>query len=235
MRFSRRGVGQAAADARTHGRGSWRPRFPRGGGFSFNEGDRVDDDAVRAFVRDRGERRDVTKGERAMAHAMLYPELDKRGRGNKAKGAETADFSRRRLQEARSVLRHSPKLAASVRDGDISLVISPIVGIIQNEAAAPFSRDRGCSRLGQGICAIAKPPTVFLHPTCWLRAALTVRCWGPGPGPRCRSHGTDSNSRAAQARRIFCRRSAVIALAPSGVAATADTDFDRGSFGFATW
>jgi hypothetical protein len=56
-------------------------------------------------------RSDLSAGERAMAMAMLYPEADKRGRGNKGKAAESADFSQRRLREARQVLRYSRELA----------------------------------------------------------------------------------------------------------------------------
>jgi hypothetical protein len=70
------------------------------------------DDAVRAFVKSRSERRDLTKGEKAMGLAFLFPEPDKRGRGNKGKAPEAGDFSRSRLQQARSVLRHSPALAS---------------------------------------------------------------------------------------------------------------------------
>jgi hypothetical protein len=78
---------------------------------------------VRAFVRSRSERRDLSKGERAMALALLYPEPE-RGRGKKdaaRKGAETASFSYRRIQEARQVLAHSPELARAVRDGTLKL------------------------------------------------------------------------------------------------------------------
>jgi hypothetical protein len=58
----------------------------------------------------------MTKGQRAMAVAMIYPE-PKRGRGNKdaaLKGAETAGFSERRVQEARMVLKWAPELADAV-------------------------------------------------------------------------------------------------------------------------
>jgi ParB-like chromosome segregation protein Spo0J len=67
-------------------------------------------------------RRNLSKGQRAMAVARIYPEA-KRGRGNKdeaIKDAETAHF-RRRIQEARLVLRHAPDLADQVRDGSLSL------------------------------------------------------------------------------------------------------------------
>ena len=61
-------------------------------------------------------RRSLTVGQRAMALAMIYPE-PKRGRGNNdeaVKGAETASFSYRRVQQARSVLKHSRALAEDV-------------------------------------------------------------------------------------------------------------------------
>jgi hypothetical protein len=73
--------------------------------------------AVRAFVKSRSERRDLSKGEKAMALAMLYPEPDKRGRGNKGKAEETSDFTQKRLAQARQVLRHSQPFAIAVRDG----------------------------------------------------------------------------------------------------------------------
>ena len=53
----------------------------------------------------------------AMAVAILYPEPDKAGRGNKGKASETDGFSQSRLKAARAVLRHSTDLALSVRGG----------------------------------------------------------------------------------------------------------------------
>src|SRR6266436_2771957 len=84
------------------------------------------DDAVRAFVKSRGERRDLTKGERAMSLALLYPaETGAGGRGKKGsqskRAAETAGVSHRRIQEARQVLKHAPDLALAVRDGTVRL------------------------------------------------------------------------------------------------------------------
>lgn len=80
-----------------------------------------DDDAVRAFVKSRSERRDLSKGEKAMGIAMLYPEPEKGGRGNKKKVGETPGFSDRRLYDARAVLRHSRELAEAVREGNVKL------------------------------------------------------------------------------------------------------------------
>lgn len=65
-------------------------------------------------------RRHMTKGQRAIAVAMIYPESSARGRGKKSaatKCAETAGFSDRRLQEARTVLLYSSSLAESVLAG----------------------------------------------------------------------------------------------------------------------
>lgn len=81
------------------------------------------DDAVKTFIETRSERRDLSKGERAMGLALLYPEPE-RGRGKKdqaRKGAETASISYRRIQEARQVRKHSRELAEAVRDGTTKL------------------------------------------------------------------------------------------------------------------
>jgi hypothetical protein len=66
--------------------------------------------------------RDLSKGERAMGHAMLYPifEKEKGGRGNKKVG-ETPGFSAKRLFDARKVFGSDPELAQRVRDGVVSL------------------------------------------------------------------------------------------------------------------
>jgi hypothetical protein len=65
-------------------------------------------------------RRHITKGQQA----MIYPDAAERGRGKKSetrKLEETSNFSYRRLNRARSVLRHSRDLAESVVKGSISL------------------------------------------------------------------------------------------------------------------
>lgn len=78
-------------------------------------------DALAYIVSANLARRNLTKGQQAMAYAMIYPDAEKRGRGNKAKSAATAEFSGRRLRDARTVLRHSHKLAEAVIKGTISL------------------------------------------------------------------------------------------------------------------
>ena len=76
-----------------------------------------DDEAVKAFVDDRLQHRNIAKGQKAMAHAWNYPEPGKGGRGHKRKGGETPGFSAKRLHDARAVLAFSRELAAAVRDG----------------------------------------------------------------------------------------------------------------------
>jgi hypothetical protein len=88
---------------------------------SFETRDFEDDEAVRAFVKSTNERRDLTKGQRAMQLAMLYPEVDKGGGGHKGKVTETSGFSRQRFGQARQVFSHSRELAEAVRDGTTSL------------------------------------------------------------------------------------------------------------------
>jgi hypothetical protein len=61
-------------------------------------------------------RRHVNKGQQAMGLAMIYPEPE-RGRGKKdeaLKDALSTPFSKTRLLQARSVLRHSLPLAQEV-------------------------------------------------------------------------------------------------------------------------
>jgi hypothetical protein len=81
-----------------------------------------DEDAICAFVKSRSERRDITKGQRAMGHALLYPKAEHGGSRKKGSSSETKlGFSKVRLSEARAVLGYSPELAIKVRDGTESL------------------------------------------------------------------------------------------------------------------
>lgn len=61
----------------------------------------------------------MTKGQKAMVIAMIYPKAEKGGRGKKSSAnlAETSGFSQRRLQQSRTVLKHAPDLAHSVLRG----------------------------------------------------------------------------------------------------------------------
>jgi ParB-like nuclease domain len=63
-------------------------------------------------------RRHLTKGQQAMAVAMIYPVPEKGGRGKKKTMDETSTlFSPKRLQLARTVLAQSPDLAQAVLAG----------------------------------------------------------------------------------------------------------------------
>lgn len=67
------------------------------------------------YIADSNTRRNVSKGQRAMAKALRFPDPAKRGRGNKS--PETGAFPHQRLSEARAVLHHSRTLAESVAKG----------------------------------------------------------------------------------------------------------------------
>jgi hypothetical protein len=74
---------------------------------------------MRAFVKSRSERRDLSKGQRAMGLAFLYPDPEKGGRGKKTQATnsvETMGFSRSRLDQARAVLRHSREFRLRTKD-----------------------------------------------------------------------------------------------------------------------
>ena len=60
-------------------------------------------------------RRTLTKGQQAMALAMIYPNPEKGGKGHKAFGDRKV--SAERISVARSVLRNAPKLADVARSG----------------------------------------------------------------------------------------------------------------------
>ena len=70
---------------------------------------------MRAFVAARNERRNITKGQKAMAYAKLFPNPEKGGRGKKT--VQPLDsFSKQLLSQARAVYRYSPTLVDEVHD-----------------------------------------------------------------------------------------------------------------------
>jgi hypothetical protein len=80
-------------------------------------------DPVAYIISTNVQRRHMTKGQRAMAVATIYPEA-KRGRGNKdeaGKAAEAKGFSATRLLQARIVLKWAPELGTAVLSGAHSL------------------------------------------------------------------------------------------------------------------
>jgi hypothetical protein len=83
-------------------------------------------------------RRNMTKGQQAMALAMLYPEPEKGGRGKNdeaRKARETRGFSSDRLRQARAVLRYSPELARRVVAGTEPLDLALAKVIAEQKAA----------------------------------------------------------------------------------------------------
>ena len=60
----------------------------------------------------------MTKGQRAMAVAKIYPEPEKGGRGNKrSAGGQFSGVPKQRVSEARAVLQYAPDLACNVLSG----------------------------------------------------------------------------------------------------------------------
>jgi hypothetical protein len=63
-------------------------------------------------------RRHMTKGQRAMAVAMIYPEPEKGGRGKKLNPLISKEFNAGALSQARTVLKHTPECAKYVLSGN---------------------------------------------------------------------------------------------------------------------
>jgi hypothetical protein len=104
-------------------------------------------DAAAFIVSANLERRNLTKGQQAMALALIYPE-PKRGRGKKdeaRKVLETRAFSRQRLEQARSILRHSRALAEDVVAKRTSL--DEALKTVESECRAGQSIDQQMAEL----------------------------------------------------------------------------------------
>jgi hypothetical protein len=89
-------------------------------------------------------RRNLTAGQRAMAMAMVYPEPGERGRGKK--GKETLHFSKMRLSQARTILRHSPDAAQRILAGDTTVKFDEAY---EAAATAKARREMNEGRLAQ--------------------------------------------------------------------------------------
>ena len=87
----------------------------------YEEIEFADEDALRAFVANRSERRNITAGQKAMAWAVLFPEPSKAHKGKKSETATKLfaekSFSSASVSKARAVLEYSQPLALEVRDG----------------------------------------------------------------------------------------------------------------------
>jgi hypothetical protein len=84
----------------------------------YDEVDFADEAALRGFVASRNERRNIGAGQRAMGHAMLFPDPTRLKRKS---DFQRLDFSKQSLSNARTVLAHSPEIARAVRDGATTL------------------------------------------------------------------------------------------------------------------
>jgi hypothetical protein len=93
---------------------------------------------LHAFVADRNERRNITKSQKAMGHAMLFPEPAKLKRKGSGSVAATEQFAAGLLAHARAVLAFSPKLAIEVRDGSRTIVLH----VLQQWIGAINGQDR---------------------------------------------------------------------------------------------
>jgi ParB-like chromosome segregation protein Spo0J len=101
-------------------------------------------DVRQVILAENVERRHMTKGARAMAVAMLYPQAE-RGRGKKdpAKNAQKVGlFGNELLRQARTVLDHSKPLAESVLAG-----VKPLDLAYQEAARAKQAADSEAARL----------------------------------------------------------------------------------------
>jgi hypothetical protein len=80
------------------------------------------DEAVKAFVADKSEHRNISKGQKAMRIALLWPEgMKLRRKGSGLSETEKQNVSNARLSQARSVRAYSRELALAVRDGTTKL------------------------------------------------------------------------------------------------------------------
>jgi len=58
-------------------------------------------------------RRELTKGQKAMSYAVMFPDKSNAGRGNKLLPEETI-VSKKLLSQARTILKHKPELQGEV-------------------------------------------------------------------------------------------------------------------------
>jgi ParB-like chromosome segregation protein Spo0J len=124
-------------------------------------------------------RRHLTKGQQAMAMAMIYPAPEKGGRGKKKTMDETSTlFSPKRLQLARTVLAYSSDLAQAVLAGSKfldaaydeakkakQLLDAQVAGNARRKVARSKKVVvlRGIVGTSHEIDALAKPPAVEQH------------------------------------------------------------------------
>ena len=79
-------------------------------------------------------RRHITKGQRAMTVARIYPEPEKGGRGKTVRFPD--GISKQRISEARVMLRFAPDVADNVLTGTTSLDVAYQIARQRKDAAA---------------------------------------------------------------------------------------------------
>jgi hypothetical protein len=101
-------------------------------------------------------RRNLKKGQQAMALAMIYPEPEKGGRGHKKERVDETSmlFSSKRLQIARIVLRHSRALAEDVLADRKSL--DAALDIVNNERERSSSTEAKIMKLQRNAPDLAE-------------------------------------------------------------------------------
>jgi hypothetical protein len=121
-------------------------------------------------------RRNLNKGQQAMALAMIYPESENGGRGKKSAAKnmlETSKFSRQRLDQARFVLHHSRTLAESVIRGTTPLDTALVK--VKEEQQFQHSDEAKLDRLRQAAPDLAEQVNEERLKINEAIAALTVR------------------------------------------------------------
>jgi ParB-like nuclease domain len=115
-------------------------------------------------------RRHLTKGQQAMAVAMLYPDGGKGGRGKRRNPSETVGFSATRLKQARAVLAHSLDLAQAVLAGSKFIDAAyeearAAKPLLDAQVAGNVRRKVARSKKGTSheIDSLAKPPATEQH------------------------------------------------------------------------
>ena len=85
----------------------------------YEEVEFTDEEALHAFVADRNERRNITIGQKAMAHAFQFPDAAKLRRLSSRSREDNVSKKtwQNLVSQARTVLAYSPELARQVRDG----------------------------------------------------------------------------------------------------------------------
>ena len=87
-----------------------------------------------------GPRRHLTSSQKAMAYAMMYPEPEKGGRGNKLSRNQDSLAPSNKTEKnnavlARFILKHAPETAKLVRDGHPNYPLSKTYDAVKDEVA----------------------------------------------------------------------------------------------------